>query len=89
MRNIDEYRTTLNRSVYNKCRKEYLYQHQNLNCTRCQYHRNDNYTGNSYGSYNGGRIKYPSWKLVSKNKSQWQDNNLKIKTSGRYIIVEF
>ncbi len=82
MRNIEEYRTTVNNSVYNKTRKVYLENAKGeISCSWCGYHKNEN----SSSRYYGGRIPcgfentwpvvYPCWKLASKNKKQWMPKN--------------
>jgi hypothetical protein len=75
MRNIEEYKTTTNRSVYNKLRKRYL-EGRYINCSYCKYHKGENITHNFYGGFVGGKIKYPSWKLVTKNRKQWMDKKI-------------
>lgn len=79
MREIEEYKTTTNRYVYNRLRKMNLEQTAEIHCSYCGYHKHENSTNKYYeGSY-GGKIKYPNWKLVSKNKKQWMMKKLKRK----------
>jgi hypothetical protein len=41
---IEEYKTTNKRSVYNKMRKRYLADKGLICCDRCRYHRGENAT---------------------------------------------
>lgn len=66
MKKIEIYKTTTNRSVYNKIRKDY-----EAYCPRCRWHRGCNNKLNLYGGIEEKRVRYPNWKLVSKNKKQW------------------
>lgn len=81
MRNIEEYKTTVNNSVYNKTRKVYLETSKGeIHCSWCGYHKHENggkYYGGSIpcGFVNDWPVVYPSWKLVSKNKKQWMPKN--------------
>ena len=67
--------TTTNSSVYRKARKIYLEQSGKIKCSICGFHRGENDTTKYYGttrSWTGNdRIRFPSWKLISKNKKQW------------------
>lgn len=86
MRKIDEYKTTDNRSVYNKLHKFF-----NANCDRCRWNRGCNSTKQrkGFGGYDGN-LKYPSWKDCTKNRKQWQNKNLKIKKKTfRYSKDEY
>jgi hypothetical protein len=78
MRNIDIYRTTSNRSTYNKLRKFYL-----AGCDRCPWHDCENLDHDYYGS-SCGRIKHPNWKLVSKREKQWMGKPIKF--TKRYSV---
>ena len=92
----DDYRTTTDRSTYNKLHKEHLEAIGEIRCTRCTYHGGENETNKWYGSTFTWRNNYqeprttrhPNWKLVSKNKKQWMKKNLKktIKKSRRSDI---
>ena len=79
--------TTSNSNVYNKARKRYLEHSGKLRCSICGYHRGENDTTKYYGttcSWTGGKkVRYPSWKLKSKNEKQWnkQKTKLRIKLS--------
>jgi hypothetical protein len=72
-------KTTTNRGVFNRAYKEYLERKSRIHCSRCGYHKGENYTGNYYGSYDVGRITHPNWKLVSKNSKQWMEKPIKKK----------
>ncbi len=79
MTNTREYRTTTNRSVYNKLYKEY-----NAHCSYCKWHGlcTENWPWQSYykNKYKGKeKAKYPNWKLVSKNQKQWMKKPLLFK----------
>lgn len=72
---------TTNRYEYNKVRKRYLDHQGDISCSYCRYHLGDNLDHNLYGTYGGkGHMKYPNWKLVSKNKKQWMGKPIKYKT---------
>ena len=70
-------KNTTNRGEFNRAYKEYLERKGRIHCSRCGYHRGENYTGNCYGGYErmNGHVKmtYPNWKLVSKNPKQWMN----------------
>jgi len=79
---------TTNRYVYNRARKEC-----SGNCTWCRYHLGDNLDHKLYGDYGSRRnesLRYPNWKLVSKNKKQWMDKKLvfKIRKNWRWTHTE-
>ena len=67
--------TTSNSSVYNKARKRYLEHSAKIRCSLCGYHRGENDTTKYYGttrSWSGsGKVRFPSWKLSTKNRKQW------------------
>ena len=69
---------TTNRGEFNRAYKRYLEHEDLINCDRCRYHKGENYKGKWYGSYGVGKVKVPSWKLVSKSKKQWMDKPIKI-----------
>jgi len=71
-------KTTTNRGEFNRAYKEYLERKNKIHCSRCRYHKGENYTGNCYGGYE--KMTYPNWKLVSKNPKQWMDKPIKITT---------
>lgn len=68
MKNIEEYKTTTSRSVYNKIHKDYLTKYSTLRCSYCKYHRGEN-AGKGYF------INLPNWKLVSKKRKQWMEGS--------------
>lgn len=78
--------TTTNRGEFNRAYKEYLAHKRNgIGCSFCKYHKGENntskwYGGNIYGKFNKNRnnVRYPNWKLISKNKKQWMMNNMEI-----------
>lgn len=76
MKPMQEYNTTVNRSVYNK-----LYKQKHASCSYCKWHgphsENDRWECYFKSEYNGKkRARYPNWKLVSKNKKQWMKKTL-------------
>lgn len=86
---------TTNRYVYNRTRKVYLESVGKLRCSWCPYHKNENYDGKFYGTCKED-IKYPSWKLVSKNRKQWMKKPIKMvtrqyrnKSLGDYVEIRF
>lgn len=85
-----EYENTINRSVYNKLRKQKLESIGDIRCTYCGYHKNENITTNWYGGFdNIDNVKRPNWKLVSNNKKQWMKNSVSIKRwNGTFILYE-
>lgn len=82
MRNIEEFRSTTNRTVFNRSYKLYLEQKGKIHCSFCKYHKGDNFNHKAYGGYVDKIINYPNWKLVSKERKQWMGKkNMKIKVS--------
>ena len=81
-------KTTTNRGEFNRAHKHHLEKKGRIHCSRCGYHRGENYTGNCYGGYErtNGHMKmtYPNWKLVSKNPKQWMNKSMKTVTKIRY-----
>lgn len=85
--------TTSIRGVYNKTRKIYLERKGKIYCAKCPYHKHENADNKFYGTRmiwnwnipNVGdvpkirSVRYPNWKLVSKNKKQWMKKRIKIK----------
>lgn len=71
---------TTNRGEFNRAYKRYLEHKGKIHCSYCKYHNNENRTTNYYGGYTEDGIKYPNWKLVSKNRKQWMKKPIKIKT---------
>lgn len=70
--------TTGSRYEYNRLRKEYLAKRE-IKCSWCGYHCGENKEGKWYGGFLDSNIRYPNWKLVSKNKKQWMKKSLKTK----------
>lgn len=106
MRPNEIYKITTNKSVYNKVRKQILEHKGEIHCSYCPYHNGENFDKKIYGGYkryhiNVGKTfietRYPSWKLVSKNKKQWMKKPTSYKVnekismfSGRlFIEIEF
>jgi len=78
MRNIDELKTTTNRTVYNRAYKKYLEVSKGeIRCSYCNFHKGENFTEKAYGGFDGEDIRQPNWKLVSKNRKQWMKKPLK------------
>jgi hypothetical protein len=76
-----EYKETTSRYVYNRRRKYVLEADRKIHCACCKYHDNENYSGKHYfidTEVGEEDSRYPSWKLVSKNKKQWM--------SKKYIL---
>jgi hypothetical protein len=87
---------TTSRYEFNRARKEYLERIGGIHCSYCGYHRGENRTNKTYGSFlfydsYGQDIKSPNWKLVSKNKKQWMKKPIKIKNrtyqNGEWIEI--
>lgn len=74
---------TTNRSVFNKCYKKYLEKTGKIRCSFCKYHKSENHTDNHYGGWEDN-LKFPSWKLCTKNKKQWEKKKLKFSTSNKW-----
>ena len=80
--------TTTNRYEFNRTYKQYLEKKGKIKCCYCKYHENENSTDKYYGNY-GWRsddgLRYPNWKLVSKNPKQWMTKPIKfIETISRW-----
>lgn len=73
---------TTNRSEFNRAYKIYLEHRKNgIHCSFCKYHRGENRTTKWYGGFiddKKEKIRYPNWKLVSKNRKQWMEKQTKI-----------
>lgn len=83
-------KSTINNSEYNKIRKIFLERNGQIKCSFCNYHNGENYNGKYYGTIgvwkwnipNVGdrpyikRVRYPNWKLVTKNKKQWMKKKM-------------
>jgi len=86
--------TTTNRSVFNREYKEYLsYIRGGISCGYCRYHRGENNTNRFYGGYlkdcNINTIRFPNWKLVSKNTKQWMKSTKRIDTKYQQNFEHF
>ena len=85
-------KTTTSRSEFNRAYKFYLEQKGEIMCSYCGYHRGENSDKKWYGGYDDINIRYPSWKLASKQPKQWMIKPIKkiIKYYGGYqrICVE-
>lgn len=91
--------TTVDNSTYNKVRKQLLEKEGKIRCAWCKYHRGENDTRKYYGTkwrcirslwhdvnkdLNEDPIRYPNWKLVSKNRKQWMKKPIKFKSKDRH-----
>lgn len=83
---------TTNRGEFNRAYKRHLESTGKIHCAYCRYHKGENKTTKYYGGYEDD-IKYPNWKLVSKNKKQWMKKTIKTETKvsrfykGKYIEI--
>ena len=80
---------TTNRYEYNRVRKEFIGV-----CTFCGHHRGCNSMNKRYGKFSSkSSMTYPNWKLVSKNKKQWEEKPLVLKETVRidreYVEILF
>lgn len=94
-------KTTDSRSEFNRVYKRYLEHSGKIRCDRCIYHGGENNTNKRYGKNyyndmkicfgegNETKIRYPNWKLVSKNCKQWMKKPTIIKTKyyGGYQYI--
>ena len=85
MKKFKELNWTNNCSVYNKIRKHYLGDCGDIRCSFCSYHTNENFTNKWYGGYDGERLRYPSWKLSTKNRKQWMKKPKNYKVTKEII----
>jgi hypothetical protein len=69
---------TSNRCEFNRAYKSYLERKGKIHCSYCGYNRGENDSRKWYGTTLrlNDTIRYPSWKLVSKNRKQWMDKDL-------------
>ena len=87
--------TTTNRYEFNRSYKHSLANKRIISCSYCRYHRGENRTNEYYGGYEEDGIKYPNWKLVSKNKKQWMVKTIVFKRepnkyrNNDYIKISF
>ena len=95
MKNNKLVKTTTNRGLFNRAHKIYLENRGKINCAYCPYHRKENNKSKYYGKYGYDlKIKFPNWKLVSKNSKQYMDKPIKIITkfgrqNRKYIEILF
>lgn len=83
-------KSTTNRGEFNRAYKEYLESTGKIHCSYCGYHRGENKTSKWYGGYVDEKIKYPNWKLVSKNRKQWMKKPLKKRVEKtRFLKIEY
>ena len=83
MKNKIILKTTNNLGEFNRAYKKQLANEAKIHCSFCKYNEGENFSGNSYGGYDCN-IKYPNWKLVSKNRKQWMNKKISIEeTNGR------
>lgn len=85
--------TTDSRSVYNMARKRHLGNTGKIHCARCPYNRGENDERKYYGSWltrrkKDNHLRYPNWKLVSKNRKQWMRKPIK-KEIASYLNGEY
>jgi len=80
--------TTTSRSEFNRAYKSYLEKIGKIRCSYCPYHGGENSTKKWYGGFE--EIRYPNWKLVSKNRKQWMKKPTKItKEKNRWNNREY
>lgn len=87
---------TTNRGEFNRAYKQYLeHRKGGIYCSYCKYHRGENRTTKAYGGYVEESVRYPSWKLVSKNRKQWMRKPVKIESDFNnwrnleYVTIEW
>lgn len=69
------------RSEFNRAYKRYLEGKGKIRCSFCKYHRGENDDKKWYGGFkdkNKLKMRYPNWKMVSKNRKQWMKNPMMI-----------
>jgi len=76
---------TMSRKVYNIARKFWLEHDGQIYCSYCKYHRGENCTKKYYGGDTHFGVRYPSWKLASKNKKQWMKKDISIEVETRRL----
>lgn len=78
-RNRKEYENGTDRSSYNKLRKKFLSEQCDIRCSYCGWNSGENSSDKWYGSSKTldenppENMKFPSWKLATKNRKQWQE----------------
>ena len=75
-------KTTTNRSEFNRKYKKFLADSGKIKCRYCKYNQGENNKNKWYGGIiknilDLSNIKYPNWKLVSKNRKQWMNKKKK------------
>lgn len=86
MKKFKELHYTTNSKVYNILYKQHLANKGKIKCTFCKFHKSENNTENLYGGWLNNKLKFPSWKLVSKNKKQYEFKKLKYNiTTNKHI----
>jgi len=91
---------TTNRKVFNRAYKAHLEHRGKIGCSYCRYHRGENDSNKWYGGLideisGKYHIRYPNWKLVSKNRKQWMKKPIRIveETSNfnkrTYVEIKF
>lgn len=94
MRNFEVEKNTSNRGEFNRVYKLQLEKKGKIRCSYCKYNRGENKTSNNYGGFDG-KVKYPSWKLVSKNRKQWMKKPIKVRreklkwSKRMYTYIDF
>ena len=79
MKNVEVLKTTTNRGEFNRAYKMHLEHQGRIRCSYCGYNRGENDTRKWYGTYTGKKkMRYPNWKLVSKNRKQWMKKPIKM-----------
>ncbi len=82
MRVYQEIRETTNSNLYRKLYREYLNKKEGK-CSMCTAHGGCNernkWYGTTFNPKDDQHLRYPSWKLVSKNRKQWMKKPLKVK----------
>ena len=88
--------TTDNNSIYNKTRKEYLERKGLIHCSWCAYHHGENEDNKYYGTLvhnwrdlKSKGIRYPNWKLISRNEKQWMEKPLIIKKKNYRFFEDY
>jgi hypothetical protein len=77
MKMCEVVKSTKNRSEFNKSYKKFLQRTGKIKCSFCPYHSNDNRDNVDYTYVSDSKIKFPNWKLISKNPKQWMVKTLK------------
>lgn len=78
-------KTTTNRGEFNRAYRSHISKKHGL-CDFCRPNRGCN-RRKYYGGFTNENIKYPSWKLSTKNRKQWMNKSLKITKKDHYKRV--